>query len=365
MPLHFVYSHQDFITNVCRADGSSSCVAPTPTKFDTILQAGWKDRMDRGFFRYHLSDVETRILPGPHKFVTQLNVKRAQEKRKPQEILSVQQEFNDKLFNFNKINPEEIIFEAMKDAGWGPGALENGKLQQPCRMSVMVNVSPLEFGHCLLVPDLEHCLPQVLTAFAIQVGIESVLLSSNPGFHVGFNSLGALASVNHLHLHVYYLNHELRLESASLEPLLPEKGFYRLTDFPIGFMFYTELDCVEKVASVVCQVTDFLVAGNVAHNLFMTRGCPPNDRMQNEMERASRAGVRIAVWPRKSCFGVKDQSAFNIALCELAGHLLFKNKQDFDLTSEEHIIGIIQKYLLPDAEFSSLEQQLTHYLRDA
>ncbi|XP_041651889.1 GDP-D-glucose phosphorylase 1 [Cheilinus undulatus] len=347
MPLMFLYSSQDFVTDVHRTRGSSL----VPTKFDTTIQGGWRDRMDRGLFRYHLGDLQTRILPGHHGFIAQLNIQRGTERRKPQEILSIQQEFNAKQFNFNKINPEEIIFEMIKDT---EGGSERGQLHQPCRMVVLVNISPLEFGHCLFVPDPSHCLPQVLTPFAIQVGIESVLLSADPGFRVGFNSLGAFASVNHLHLHGYYMDHELKIESAPVKPLLPEKGFYHLLDFPVGFLFYTESEQVEKVAGAVCVVTNFFVECNIAHNLFLTRGCLP----MSEKDPCSRKGVRIAVWPRISCFGAKEESAFNVALCELAGHLPFKNKKDYELTTERVVIEIIQKYLLPDEEFHALEKQI-------
>ncbi|XP_044050200.1 GDP-D-glucose phosphorylase 1 isoform X2 [Siniperca chuatsi] len=361
MPLQFVYSNQDFVTDVCRSSGNSLGMASPPAKFDTTIQAGWTDRMDRGLFRYHLGNLQTRILPGPHGYVAQLNVQRGTERRKPQEILSIQQEFNAKQFNFNKISPEEIIFEMIKDT---EGRNEKGQLHQPCRMVVLVNVSPLEFGHCLFVPDPSRCFPQVLTRFTIQVGIESVLLSSDAGFRVGFNSLGAFASVNHLHLHGYYLDHELKIESMPVKPLVPEKGFYRLLDFPGGFLFYTESEWVEKVARAICQVTDFLVDSNIAHNLFLTRGCPPCDHVQNEEDHCSRKGVRIVVWPRISCFGAKEESAFNVALCELAGHLPFKNKKDYELTTEKDVKAIIQRYLLPDAELLTLEQQLTRHFMD-
>ncbi|XP_034733965.1 GDP-D-glucose phosphorylase 1 [Etheostoma cragini] len=361
MPLQFVYSTQDFVRDVQRSSGNRLGIASLPAKFDTIVRAGWTDRMNRGLFRYHLGDLQTRILSGPHGYVAQLNIQRGIERRKPQEILSIQQEFNAKQFNFNKINPEEIIFEMIKD---GEGEKEEGQLHEPCGMVVLVNVSPLEFGHCLFVPDPSRCFPQILTSFTIQVGIESVLLSTDPGFRVGFNSLGAFASVNHLHLHGYYLDHELKIESMPVKPLVPEKGFYRLLDFPAGFLFYTESERVGKVARAICQVTDFLVDGNIAHNLFLTRGCPPCDRTQNQKDHCSRKGVRIAVWPRTSCFGAKEESAFNVALCELAGHLPFKNKEDYELTTEKDVIDVIQRYLLPDAEFQTLEEQLTRHLMD-
>ncbi|XP_053282496.1 GDP-D-glucose phosphorylase 1 isoform X2 [Pleuronectes platessa] len=356
MPLQFVYTDQDFVTDVHRSSEKS----PSPTaQFDAVVRAGWSDRMARGLFRYNLGDLQTRIMPGSHGYVAQLNIQRGTEKRKPQEILSIKQEFNAKQFNFNKINPEEVIFEMIKDTE-GSSAMH-----QQSRMVVLVNVSPLEFGHCLFVPDPSCCLPQVLTRFTIQGGIESVLLSSDTGFRVGFNSLGGFASVNHLHLHGYYMDHELKIESMLLQPLVPDKGFYRLLDFPAGFVFYAESQDVEKVARAICEVTNFLVDGNIAHNLFLTRGCPPCDRIRDKTNVCLRKGVRIAVWPRMSCFGAKEDSAFNVALCELAGHLPFKNKKDYELSTEKDVMDIIERYLLPDREFHSLEQQLLRLLTDS
>lgn len=240
--------------------------------------------------------------------------------------------------------------------------LSNGHVAQSCRTVVLINVSPLEFGHCLFVPDPSYGFPQILTRTAIQAGIDSVLLSSDPSFRAGFNSLGAFASVNHLHLHGYYLDHELKIESSPVKPLVPEKRFYRMQDFPSGFVFYTEEEEVEKVARSICQVTDFLVGENIAHNLFLTRGCPPCDHIQSAEDRCLRNGVRIAIWPRKACFGAKEETDMSVALCELAGHLPFKSKEDYECATEEDIIKIIQSFLLPDDEFHRLEQHLCNLL---
>ncbi|XP_077423311.1 GDP-D-glucose phosphorylase 1 [Vanacampus margaritifer] len=352
MPVQFVYGNKDFIKDV-RVNTDNISVLACESRFDSAIQDGWTDRMEKGVLRYHLGDLQTRILPGPCGFVAQLNVKRGMERRKPQEILSIQQNFNTKQFNFNKVNPDEIIFEMIKES-----EEEHEIAHQPYKTVVLVNVSPLEFGHCLFVPDPAHCSPQLLTRLAIQAGIESVLLSSDPAFRVGFNSLGAFASVNHLHLHGYYLKHQLNIESMPVRPLLPEKGFYTLVGFPAGFLFYTESEAVKDVASAISHVTDFLVEANVAHNLFMTRGCPPCE----EDDKLLRRGVRIAVWPRVSCFGTKEESTLNVALCELAGHLPFKNKTDYELATESHVIETIQHYLLLHDEFLQLEKQLTQHL---
>nr|XP_057931971.1 GDP-D-glucose phosphorylase 1 [Doryrhamphus excisus] len=354
MPIQFVYGNQDFVKDVYYDFDDTP---RTISRFDAAIQAGWTDRMERGLFRYNLGDLQTRILPGSCGFVAQLNVKRGTERRKPQEIFSIKQDFNAKQFNFNLINPDEIIFEMMDTEE------EHESNHQPCKIVVLVNVSPLEFGHCLFVPDPSRCFPQVLTKFAIQVGIQSVLLSSDPAFRVGFNSLGAFASVNHLHLHGYYLKHKLNIEYMQVRPLLPEKGFYTLVGFPAGFLFYTESDKVDKVATAICHVTNFLVEANVAHNLFMTRGCSPCGRTQSESDDSLlRNGVRIAVWPRLACFGTKEESALNVALCELAGHLPFKNKRDYERSTESCVIETIQKYLLANDDMLKLERQLTQHL---
>uniref|UniRef100_A0A3B1IQ90 GDP-D-glucose phosphorylase 1 n=1 Tax=Astyanax mexicanus TaxID=7994 RepID=A0A3B1IQ90_ASTMX len=365
----FTYTQQDFVHQVYRTGGE-----PEHSKFDLTLRSGWKEKMSRGLFRYHLGELETRLLPGEGDYVAQLNIQRGIERRKPQEILSIKQNFDPKLFNFNKINPEEVLFE-MCSCGADPGSDDKGKSAETCHQNglttgscmVIINVSPLELGHSLLVPEPAQCHPQILTPLAVQVGIDSVFLSADPGYRVGFNSLGAFASVNHLHLHGYYLNHTLRLEWAPTEPLVPEKCLYQLTGFPRAFMIYTEGQDPRVAATVTCKLTDILVDRNIAHNVFMSRGCPPSSNNSSSSSSEAvpsglRRGVRICIWPRVSCFGAKEESAFNVALCELAGHLPFKNREDFKDIDEDGVKAIVQRYVFNDQEFSDLQQEVVGQL---
>lgn len=315
------------------------------------LRTAWVERMQRGLFRYHLGDLETRILPGPSRLVAQLNIERGQQRRKPQEILSIKQDFDPKLFNFNKANSNETMFELIKQELCG-AVHENG-FTKGCKM--VINVSPLEFGHSLIVPEPNQCFPQVLTPHSIQVGIECILLSSDPALRVGFNSLGAFASVNHLHLHAYYLKHELVIESTPAEIVMSAQGLHCLTTFPRGFLFYTEGGDLHSIVSAVHTLTDFLVNHNIAHNLFLTRGCPPDGEGIGDRRRS---GVRVIVWPRMSCFGAKEETAFNVALCELAGHLPFKNREDYETTTEQKVHSIIKKYMFSPETFLDLQTQL-------
>ncbi|XP_041965443.1 GDP-D-glucose phosphorylase 1 [Alosa sapidissima] len=349
----FVYSNADYSNHVSRFRGNDK--PPDLSKFDMYLRSAWVERMQRGLFRYHLGHLETRILPGHARLVAQLNVERGQQRRKPQEILSIKQDFDPKLFNFNKANTNETMFELRKHEV--PEAIHEDGFIKGCRM--IINVSPLEFGHSLIVPEPNQCYPQVLTHHSIQVGIESVLLSTDPGFRVGFNSMGAFASVNHLHLHAYYLNHELAIESAPAESVMNARGLHCLSTFPRGFLLYTEGGDLHSVVSTIHTLTDFLVNHNVAHNLFLTRGSPPDAEGAHDTRRS---GVRIIVWPRLSCFGAKEETAFNVALCELAGHLSFKNREDYETTTEEKVHSIIKKYILSPEMFLDLQAQIISHL---
>ncbi|XP_053128418.1 GDP-D-glucose phosphorylase 1 [Hemicordylus capensis] len=361
----FVYHEEDLLLHGVAWQGERSVelAGHAPSHFDQALQSTWEDRLNRGLFRYRLGVLPTRILPGDVGFVAQLNIQRGAERRAPQEIHSVQQSFDPQRFGFSQIRPEEVLFRMAKGCTTPsvPQVGGPGPWAGPAWVLVVINVSPLEFGHVLLVPDPALCLPQVLTAEALAFGLEAVLLSSHPGFRVGFNSLGGFASVNHLHLHGFYLDWELLAESAPCQPLLPPAGLFLLREFPApAFLFYSQGGRLEGLARRICQVTTFLVRKEVAHNLFVTRGAPPEGPARSP----ARPGLRILLWARKACFGAKEEAAFNVALCELAGHLPVKSAEEFEGLTEASAIHTIQKYLLPEPQFAQLQRELVALLQE-
>lgn len=309
------------------------------SRFDTVLCSAWKQRMELGLFRYCLGELQTQTLPGTVGFVAQLNVERGVQRRPPQNIRSVRQPFDPEQFNFNKIRPGEVLFRLHREPGL-PDVLQQEDIL------VLINVSPLEWGHVLLVPEPARGLPQRLLPGALRAGLEAVLLSSHPGFRIGFNSLGGLASVNHLHLHGYYMAHRLPVEGAPSEPLDPGGHLYLLQAVPApGFLFYTSGPGpdLEALISRVCRATNYLTDHEIAHNLFVTRGAPPGKTSPS----SALTGIRVILWPRKSSFGIKEGEAFNVALCELAGHLPVKTSQDFSSLTEAAALALIQDCLLP------------------
>ena len=56
-----------------------------------------------------------------------------------------------------------------------------------------------------------------MTKDAISLAIEAAMLSYSKEILIGFNSINAYASVNHLHLHLYYLDHNKVIKKNCLE----------------------------------------------------------------------------------------------------------------------------------------------------
>ena len=63
-------------------------------------------------------------------------------------------------------------------------------------------MSPIEYGHVLLVPRLLDCLPQRIQADTLLLALHMAVEVDNPYLRIGYNSLGAFATINHLHYQV-------------------------------------------------------------------------------------------------------------------------------------------------------------------
>ncbi|XP_049840090.1 GDP-D-glucose phosphorylase 1 [Schistocerca gregaria] len=321
--MKYEYCKTDFIYETSRSDSS----VQSGSVFDSALQNTWKAALERGVFRYVLNIQHSKILEGKFSFVAQLNTDRALKRRAPEEITSLTQPFDHDRFNFTKIDETEILFELRRKCDTSTN-----------RHCVIINESPLEFGHCLLLPSRLNCLPQIATQHSLQLAIEVMLLSSNPAFRVGFNSLCGYASVNHLHYHGYYLNYSMLLEHISVQHL--SGPCFILVNYPAkGFVFQLPSDKrPETLARDVFKLTNFLVCNNVAHNIYITRG---TDFSSSHTNSKICNTVRVYVWARKSSSGAKQNDAFNPAICELFGHLSVKTEAAYWSLTEEQVVEVL------------------------
>lgn len=196
-------------------------------KLKPIIQEEWLRLQDTpNVFRFKLNIRKSKILPGKFKFIvevndlnwasdfkaekknvffSQLNSERTTLRRAAQSVSSVTPAFIETAFNFSKVKPEEILFE-----------YKHPRIET--LVTCLVNVSPLTKFHTLICPNMRDNKPQVLTAEAITVAIDLLGDFDDENFWMAYNSPGALASVNHLHLHLFHKEGELMADKIVRNP---------------------------------------------------------------------------------------------------------------------------------------------------
>uniref|UniRef100_A0A1B6LSQ1 GDP-D-glucose phosphorylase 1 n=2 Tax=Graphocephala atropunctata TaxID=36148 RepID=A0A1B6LSQ1_9HEMI len=311
------------------------------SKFDEVVTNKWIAMHKEGsYFRYKLKMDESKVIPGKYQYLAQLNLNRALHRRKPTEMQNMQQNFDKHLFNFTKMDKKEILFQILN------------KNRKNIGNYLAINVSPLEFGHCLLLPALYSCLPQVVTADGLLAAVELFLLTRSPALRMGFNGLCAHASINHYHFHFYYLQQQMLLETIEVEHLAGP--CYMLLSFPSqGFVFQLSPHTdIQEFVRYVFKLVSFLQDNEKPHNIFLTRGSSFQEKTPNLV----RDHVRLYVWARKPVLETKEDAMFYPALCEMFGQLAFRRREDYETVTEEVVANIMSD--LTEEPFQSVVDQV-------
>ncbi|CAL5395268.1 unnamed protein product [Camellia sinensis] len=181
-------------------------IEPSIAFLDSLLLGEWEDRMQRGLFRYDVTACETKVIPGEYGFIAQLNEGRHLKKRPTEfRVDKVLQPFDGNKFNFTKVGHEEVLFQfEASDEDNETQFFPNAPIDVENSPSVVaINVSPIEYGHVLLIPWILECLPQRIDRVSFLLALYMAAEAGNPYFRLGYNSLGAFATINHLHFQVH------------------------------------------------------------------------------------------------------------------------------------------------------------------
>lgn len=123
-------------------------------------------------------------------------------------ITSIVQEFDDNAFNFKKVDECEVLLRCHDQLDAGKSKNTYGIV------TFLVNNSPLTKYHSLICPRVNENLSQIMTKECIEFAIDLITGLDDRSYRLGYNSLGALASVNHLHLHLIHIPENLYIEDA-------------------------------------------------------------------------------------------------------------------------------------------------------
>lgn len=145
-----------------------------------------------------------------------------------QVITDLRRDFDADKFNFNKafLRPEIL---------WQGACVHDDKTTD---LRVLYNKFPLAPYHLLVVPDAEFGQPQFLTQhYHHMIAALAVQAQDNlSGLYFGYNSLGAYASVNHLHFHAVLRDTRLPVEALCWT----HRGGDR--DYPLKLKLYASAD---------------------------------------------------------------------------------------------------------------------------
>merc|ERR1712176_812578 len=195
---------------------------------------------------------------------------------------------------------------------------------------VYINISPIEYGHVLLVPKVLKCLPQQMCAESLLTALHMSVEVHNPCFKIGFNTLGAYATINHLHFQGYFLNEPFPVECVPTEDVAGFKNkrdanmkLSQLTDYPVrAFVFELGTD----LEALACAVSD-------ACNL-----------LENKKEKTIPDSIL--------------DTQVNPAAFEIGGHMVLKRKQDYDDITEEKVYELLSYASLSEGQFNEIRKAL-------
>ncbi|KAM3311763.1 hypothetical protein ACQJBY_032026 [Aegilops geniculata] len=297
-----------------------------PTEFflNSLLLAQWEDRVARGLFRYDVTACET----------------------KP---------FDSAKFNFTKVGQEEVLFRFVNGGGDSSYFLENAPSTEGDHAPsvVAINVSPIEYGHVLLIPRVLDRLPQQIDPESFLLALHMAAEAASPYFRLGYNSLGAFATINHLHFQAYYLSVPFPVEKAPTKKIPLAKcalnsgvKVSKLTNFPVRGLVFERGNTLKDLADVVTNACIWLQENNVPFNVLI-----------------SDSGRRIFVFPQcyaeKQALGEVTQDLLdtqvNPAVWEISGHIVLKRRTDFEEASEASAWRLLAEVSLSEERFEEVK----------
>ncbi|KAL3636978.1 Phosphate metabolism transcription protein [Castilleja foliolosa] len=298
----------------------------------SLILGEWENRMQRGLFHYDVTSCETKVIPGKSGFIAQLNEGRHLKKRPTEfRVDKVLQPFDENKFNFTMIGQEEVLFQFqlrqdIDDAYFIPNAPVDTDNSPGV---VAINVSPIEYGHVLLIPQILECLPQRIDRESFLLALHMAVEAGDPYFRLGYNSLGAFATINHLHFQAYYFAMPFPVERAPSKRIATTSGGVKISyilNYPVRGLIFECGKAIEDLSNAVSDSCISLQENNIPFNVLIAD-----------------SGKQIFVFPQ--CYADKQargevsaellDTRVNPAVWEISGHMVLKRKEDYETASEE------------------------------
>ncbi|KAL5729871.1 GDP-L-galactose/GDP-D-glucose: hexose 1-phosphate guanylyltransferase [Ranunculus cassubicifolius] len=318
---------------------------------DSLLLGEWEDRVQRGLFRYDVTACETKVIPGQYGFIAQLNEGRHLKKRPTEfRVDKVLQPFDETKFNFTKVGQEEVLFQFEENDTDEAQFFPSAPLDMENSPSVVaINVSPIEYGHVLLIPKILERFPQRIDRDSLLLALHMAAEAGNPYFRLGYNSLGAFATINHLHFQAYYLAVPFPIEKAPAHKPTTYGGGVKISEllnYPVRGLVFEDGNSIDDLSIAVSDSCICLQENNIPYNVLIAD-----------------SGRRIFLLPQ--CYAEKQalgevssellDTQVNPAVWEISGHMVLKRKEDYEGASEENAWRLLAEVSLSEERFQEVK----------
>ena len=190
--------------------------------------------------------------------------------------------------------------------------------------------------------------PKVLTADSLMVALAVAQRFDSPHIRLGFNSLGAGASVNHMHFQLWEYPLALPCEEAHVFSLVhaeedegeganePHAAFVaRYSDtFPVKFVRFDFAGVpLRRISQSITQASNVLINRNVPFNLVIS-------------------STTVFLFPRRPLYPL---GTIRFGFPEVAGQLIVASKSEFENLTDDDIDAHLERFVdSKDEDFEAL-----------
>ncbi|KAK9267464.1 hypothetical protein L1049_009890 [Liquidambar formosana] len=323
------------LTDVGPSGGLSCIPEEEQSILDSLLLAQWEERMWKGLFKYDVTTSEIKVIGGKRKFLAQLNKGWNMDCFPVPEENNVCHKGRPFVFNWMK-DHEELLFCVAHGEKANPelipaAAVPNGAIL------ILINATPVEYGHVFLVPCGYSSLFKFLDARSLDMVTRIAVEINHCSFCLFYDC--CTPSASHPYFQGCYFPNPLPVELLPVMTLFGDGQagirICQVTDYPIRALLFESNDNLKVLVEVVAEICSCLLGKNIPYNLLI-----------------SDCGKKMFLFPQLQTLA----SSCTLSAWECGGYFLFKSGYEFDCATEEAMIKRLNAVSLDDEGFQAVNQ---------
>ncbi|EOY25553.1 Mannose-1-phosphate guanylyltransferase, putative isoform 4 [Theobroma cacao] len=312
-----------------------SCIAEEEQSIldAVLLSQQWEDRMRKGCFRYDVTASEIKAIAGKMKFLSQLNEGQITGHLSKPEGNTLR-EWDPFAFDCMR-QPEELLF-CVSSSKKAKSELIPSASVPDSAILVIINVTPVEYGHVFLVPCTTNRLYQFLDPRSVELVTRVAAEINNCSFRVFYDCCRPNRS--NVYFQACYFPDPLPVEFRPVDTVYSggRRGIHicSVIDYPIKTLSFQTTHNLKIMAAAICEICSHLEEKNVQYNLMITD-----------------SGKKILLFLQRSFAASNAISAW-----ECGGYFLFRCRYEFDQVTEDAMLKRLSSFSLDDDNFEAVKQ---------